>query len=205
MGILSAGMAFTRFRVISAVSPEILRQTLEALKKKSFKEIDQGTEERSFGWVCFDNFLDAEWRVAPPEKGEFLAFALRLDTRRIAPAVMRKYFRLALEREMQEQNRAGRKFISKERKKELREEVEHRLMARTLPIPAVFDVVWNPRDNIIYFWSIRDKMIELFMEYFNISFDLRLERLTPYVRARELVDPACAAAMETVEPADFTK
>ena len=40
-----------------------------------------------------------QWRSAPPEKGAYLAFALRLDTRRIPPAVLKKYVTIALREE----------------------------------------------------------------------------------------------------------
>ena len=203
MGLLSSSVAFSRFRINGEVSSGLLSQIPAALIRNSFRDIDRTTDERSFGWVCFDNFLDSEWAGAPPEKGEFMVFALRLDTRRVAPAVLRKHFRMALEKEMSEQNKESRKFISKGRKKEIKEQVSAALLATTLPVPAVFDVAWNLRDNIVYFASVREKIIELFMQNFKQTFDLYLERITPYASARYLIASDRITALEAMESADF--
>lgn len=202
MSLMAASSTLTRFRLVNPATPDTLRQIPQALIKNSFRDIDQTTDERAYGWVCFDNFLDSEWLAAPPEKGEYMAFALRLDTRRIPPAVFRKYLRLALEKEMRDNKASGRSFISKERKVELREQVRLSLMAKTLPIPAVFDVVWNLRENMVYFSSVREKMIDLFMEYFSHSFDLHLEQITPLTLG--LADPSLAKTLETAEATDFS-
>ena len=205
MGLLSAGSTLTRLKVINSVSAEILRGVPDALAKNCFKDIDQTTDERSYGWVCFDNFLDSAWKTAPPEKAEFLAFALRLDTRRIAPAIFRKHFMIAMEKEQAEKDGENRKYISKNRKYEIREQVKFRLMSKTLPVPAVFDVSWNIHDNIIYFGSIRDKIVDMFMDHFKKSFGLDLERLTPYCLARGFVNPGLLHKLESAESVDFGK
>lgn len=91
-----------------------------------------------------------QWRSAPPEKGAYLAFALRLDTRRIPPAVLKKYVTIALREEEGRIKEQGKKFIARDRKNELRDQVKLRLMGRFLPIPAVFDVAWATDTNIVY-------------------------------------------------------
>jgi hypothetical protein len=74
----------------------------------------------------------------------------------------------------------GKQFISRERKKELKEEVQQRLMRHFLPIPSLFDVIWATDAGLVYFTSTQRKILDMFEEYFIKSFELPLEQLTPY-------------------------
>ena len=91
MGILSASCSFTRFKITEPVPKELWMEIPAKLRQFAFQDIDDIAEERGWGWTSFEDMLDMQWRSAPPEKGAYLAFALRLDTRRIPPAVLKKY------------------------------------------------------------------------------------------------------------------
>ena len=203
MAIQSASTSLTRFRVVEQVPKELWPDIPDLLKKYAFRDIDDTTDERSFGWVAFEDMLDTRWTQAPPEKGEFLAFSLRLDTRRVPPAIFKKYFIMAQREEEQKLKEEGRKYLSRDRKKELKEQVMIRLMARTLPIPAVFNVAWNISTGIVYFDSIRAKVLELFANHFTETFDLHLEPLTPFNLAIRLLDEKTGALLEELEPTAF--
>ena len=90
MGILSASCSFTRFKITEPVPKELWMEIPAKLRQFAFQDIDDIAEERGWGWTSFEDMLDMQWRSAPPEKGAYLAFALRLDTRRSPPAVLRK-------------------------------------------------------------------------------------------------------------------
>ena len=203
MSLLGASCSFTRFRITEPVPKELWMDIPGKLKQFSFQDIDEIAEERAWGWVCFEDMLDSAWHSAPPEKGAYLAFALRLDTRRIPPAVLKKYTAIALKEEDARIKEQGKKFISRERKKELREQVKLRLMSRFLPIPAVFDVAWATETNTIYLASTQSKLIELFMNHFTLTFDLHLEPLTPYALAASSLDEKTLARLDTIEPTSF--
>ena len=144
-----------------------------------------------------------QWRSAPPEKGAYLAFALRLDTRRIPPAGLKKYVTIALREEEGRIKEQGKKFIARDRKNELRDHVKLRLMGRFLPIPAVFDVAWATDTNIVYLASTQTKLIELFMNHFTLTFDLHLEPMTPYALAASMLDEKTLARLDDLEPTSF--
>ena len=203
MGFLSASASFTRYRIIEEVPDQILRDAPDLLTRGGFKEIENSAEAQGFGWVAFNELLDSEWRTAPPEKGAYLAFGLRLDTRRVSPAVFKKHFAIALAEAEREAKDAGRKFLSRERKKELREQVNLKLMARTLPIPALFDVVWNLDTHTVYFASTQNKMCELFQNLFTATFDLHLEPLTPYYLALSTLGQEAQSDLDEVEATVF--
>lgn len=177
MGFASNSCSFTRFRILDPVTDEMILQIPDRLKKFAFQDIDNLPEMRSFGWVSFEDMLDSAFETAHPQKADYMVFALRVDTRRIPAGVIKKHLELALRRE--KMNLANQKFISRERKKEIREQVILALKQRFLPVPAVFDAVWNPGKNQVWFASIQSKMIDLFMEVFLNTFELHLEELNP--------------------------
>ena len=118
MPILKGSVTLSRFKVDSLPEniPALLRQF-------AFVPIDDIAEERAFGWTNFDDMLDTEWKLSPPEKADYLTFSLRLDTRRIAPATLAKERRLALEAEQERIRALGKKLIARDRKKEIAEQV----------------------------------------------------------------------------------
>lgn len=203
MGFMNASASFTRFQITEPVPSDLWAQIPDKLKQFAFQEIEDTAEERGWGWVCYDDMLDSFWRTAPPEKGEFITFSLRLDTRRISAAVMKKYLTLAIREEEKRIKEQGKKYIARERKKELKEQVQLKLRARTLPVPAEFNAVWNIQTGIVYFASTQSKVLDLFAEHFSTTFGLDLEPLTPYALAVRLKGEDVMHALDNLEPSRF--
>ena len=203
MSFQKASTSFTRFRIIDDIPADLWASVPEKLRQYAFIDIDDIAEERASGWTNFDDMLDTEWRQSPPEKGDFLTFSLRLDTRRIPPAVLRKHVRLALRDEEERIKELGKKFIGRERKKEIQEQVKLRLMGRFLPIPAEFQVVWNTQTGRVYFASTQTKMIEMFLDLFTRTFELRLEQLLPYSLALSMFGEGISAKLDDVQSTKF--
>lgn len=201
--ILSASVGLTRYRVVEEVPDSLIREIPEQLSKFAFQDIDHTSEERSFGWVNFDDMLDDKWSMSPPEKGQYFTFSLRLDTRRIQPAVLKKHYQIALNHEMAEAKKEGKNFISRDRKKEIKDQVTLKLRARSLPIPAVFEVVWNVPENRIFLATTNSKIMDMFEEYFNNTFDLNLEPLTPFFLAMETLGEEAVQKLESLDPTYF--
>lgn len=203
MAFLSASNSFTRFRITEPVPQELWAQIAGKLKEFAFRDIDETSDERSLGWVSFEDMIDIDWREAPPQKGGYIAFSLRLDTRRVPPAVLKKHTAIAMKAEEARNREMGKKYVSRERKKELREQVELKLRLRTLPIPAEFNVIWNTADNSVYFASTQAKMIEAFQEHFAKTFNLDLDPLTPYGLAAKILGEDGLAKLDHLEPTRF--
>jgi len=203
MGFLGASCTFTRFRIIDPVPADLWPNIPDKLKQFCFKDIDAIPEERSWGWTCFDDMLDTAWRSAPPEKGACLAFAFRLDTRRIPPGVLKKHVLLALREEENRNREQGKKFIMRARKIELRDQVRQQLMQRVLPIPATFEVIWATDSGRVYLASNTTKLIDLFLEHFTLSFNVHLEALTPYCLAAAMLDETAMRRADNLEPTKF--
>ena len=199
MSFLKSSTSFTRFRIVDELPAELWATVPDKLRQYAFQDIDEIPEERSFGWVNFDDMLDASWRISSPEKAEYLTFSLRLDTRRIPPAVLKKHTRIALQEEERRIKEQGKKFVARERKKEIAEQVKLRLRSRFLPIPAEFQVVWNTQTSRIYLASTQGKVIELFQEQFTRTFDLHIEQLLPYGLALSLLGDDISASLVEVD------
>lgn len=205
MGILGSSASVTRYRLVDPPTPALLTEIPARLRKFGFQDIDETSDEKSIGFVNLDDFLDAKWRKSPPEKADYFAFSLRMDTRRISPAVYKKHLRMELEKAEDEVKRQGRKFLSKEQKTNIKDAVRGRLLSRALPIPAVFDVVWNIPKHMIYLATTNGKVKEVFQTIFTDAFDLHLEPVTPYFLALSIVGESAQHRLDAVEPALFAK
>ena len=203
MSFLKSSTSFTRFRIVDEIPADLWAAVPEKLRQFAFQDIDEIPEERSFGWVNFDDMLDTAWRLSPPEKAEYLVFSLRVDPRRIPPAVLRKHTRIALQEEEQRIREFGKKFVARERKKEIAEQVKLRLRGRFLPIPSEFQVVWNTQTAKIYLASTQGKLIELFQDLFTRTFDLHIEQMLPYGLALSLLGEDVSTRLDEVEATRF--
>lgn len=203
MSFLKSSTSFTRFRIVDEIPADLWAAVPEKLRQFAFQDIDEIPEERSFGWVNFDDMLDTAWRLSPPEKAAYLVFSLRVDTRRIPPAVLRKHTRIALQEEEQRIREFGKKFVARERKKEIAEQVKLRLRGRFLPIPSEFQVVWNTQTAKIYLASTQGKLIELFQDLFTRTFDLHIEQMLPYGLALSLLGEDVSTRLDEVEATRF--
>ena len=203
MSFLRPSVSFTRFRLSEPVPAELWTAIPAKLKQFAFRDIDNIPEERSWGWVNFDDILDTEWLVSGPEKAAYLTFSLRLDTRRISPAVLRIHTLKALREEERKNKEEGKTFVSRTRKKELKESVRARLMQRALPVPAEFNVIWDTLQSTVILASTHGKVIELFCEHFTASFELDLEQLTPYSLATHLLGENAGVKLDALTPTAF--
>ena len=203
MGFINNSCSFSRFRIIDPVPDSLIADLGQRLIKYAFQDIEDIPEMQAFGWVSYEDMLDSRWESAPPFKGEFAVFSLRLDTRRIPAGVIKKHLALAIRAEKERLAGQNQKFISRERKKELREQVLLALRQRFLPVPAEFNVIWNLQSHEVWFASTQAKMIDLFMEYFLNSFELHLEQLTPYNLACALLDEADLEKLDKIQATDF--
>lgn len=203
MSFLKSSTSFTRFRVLDDVKPEIYDSIEDVLRKYAMIDIDDTADERGYGWTNFDDMLDLDFATSSPRKSEFIVFAFRVDTRRVAPAIIKKHVTIALRQEEAKMAELGKKYLSKDRKKEIIEQVKLRLRARTPPIPAVFEVIWDYSHKTIYFASVQRKVIDMFTEYFVRSFDVHIEQVLPYSLAQNILGSGCEDKLDELEPTTF--
>ncbi len=166
MGLMAKNCALTVFKVKNPAAV-----TTEKLKQFAFAPIDDlPGEETARGWVNFDDMLDLRWNTSVPEKGNFMVFGFRIDTRRVPGPVLKKEYGQALQDELEQARAEGKKFVSRKRKKELKELIKAKLMAKTPPSPTVVDAALDMTTGQLLVSSTSSKQLESFAEHFKASF-----------------------------------
>ncbi len=196
MGILANTVSICQFRVVGDVPASgLFELASESLGRHAFKPIDQGTAELSVGWVHTGNPQESAFAVpADFWHDHYLAFTLRQDRRKVPAPLLKAYLQVA-EHEFLEAN-PGYNKVPKQKKEELRERVLTALLARTLPVPALYDAVWDNRGNILTFTSLGRGAQEAFETLFRKTFpDLRLAAIHPFARAARVVDEELKPAL----------
>ncbi len=178
MGFFSSASQVSRF-VLHGLDVTEFKERLTAF---SFQDIEESAEELSVGWTSIDDMDDVEFAMSPIQKGTLYTWALRIDTRKVKPAVLG---RLAKKRIAEEAEREG-KAVSKDRRQEIKEQTKLHLLTKTQPEARTVDVLYAPQEGMLYFFSNNKFAVETFTELFEQTFGKELERLTPAWLARRL-------------------
>ncbi|AEB10382.1 recombination-associated protein RdgC [Desulfobacca acetoxidans] len=203
MGLFSKSLSCTRYFVRGELPEDFLSWADERLQHFAFREIDDTNDEKSWGWVEFDNLLQPEFTGGQAHKGEYLAFSLRLDARKVPAALFRKHFLIA-ELTVREQQKFRR--LSRQQKLELKKSVMQDLLRRQMPQPTIFDVVWHPDRQRLWLFATSPKVRETFESLFRETFELDIYLLFPYTLAQDLLKSEAALnRLEMVEPVVFTR
>ncbi|MGE4579150.1 MAG: recombination-associated protein RdgC [Desulfuromonadales bacterium] len=197
MGILSNTVSVCQYQVLGEVPADnFFAWSGECLAANAFHPIEQTSEELSVGWVHLADPKEQDFSSDQVfRRDHYLIFSLRRDQRRVPAALMRAHLEQA-------QNdflaaHPGLQRVGKQKKEELREAVRGALLARTLPIPAVYDAVWDTRSNLLTFTSLSPKVTELFEGLFKQTFTgWRLVALHPMARAARVVPAALQPALQ---------
>jgi hypothetical protein len=199
MGILNNTVSICQFQVQGPQPATDLATWVGAcLARDGFRSIEQTSEELATGWVQLDDYQASDFTGTHSfQHDHYFAFALRRDQRKLPAALLKPYFRQAEEQWLAANPQFKR--VPKQQRESLRDAVRGSLFARTLPVPAVYDVVWDTRCNLVTFCSLGSKAVDLFVDQFKKSFEsLRLVALHPMARAGQVIDdtlrPALAAA-----------
>ena len=118
MSLMKQSIPLTVYRAESSLLASI---TSEKLKQFAFRSIDNVPEEKAWGFVNIDEMFDTEWNSSVPEKGPYMAFGFRVDVRRIPPAILKKHVAEKVREEIENLQTQGKKFLTKGRKGEIRE------------------------------------------------------------------------------------
>ena len=179
MGLLTGSASFTRFAVTGELPESFWDFAAGKITAHSFKDIDETMDEYSIGWVSIADMFDAGFAYSSYAAGDYITLTLRVDERKVAPAVLKKYVmkeeeRIKREKQIPRLHRAARV--------EIKERIRAELMRKAPPIPATYDLCWNLADNTVLFFSTSKKAIalleDLFKETFNLSLILQIPWLT---------------------------
>ncbi len=200
MGLLASSSHFIRYSVEGDPPADFWNVAADCIASHSFRDIDDTYEELSIGWVAVDNMFDAEFAGASFAVGDYLVLGLRVDERKVAPAMLKK-FCMKEEERIKKERQLPR--LSRGQKTELKENVRLALMKKTLPVAKVYDLAWNLAEGSLLFFSTNDKAQEILENFFKETFGLTLIRQIPFNIAGKLLDDARDDSLAALQPDIF--
>ena len=177
MGLYTGSISYTRYTIEGNCPDDIKKMALNKLNQFSFREIDpMSLKEKSTGWVSAENIASTFFEDLHFLKEPYMAFSMRIDTRRIPPLAMKAALLMG---EIKYKKATGMERLKKTDKDMIRDEAWQRLIKRALPSPAVYDVCWNMTTGSVLFFSNNAKTNDEFVEFFHRTFDIKLLPLSP--------------------------
>ena len=189
MGVYANTVSITQF----TVSGDLPRQDQfqwfsEKLSAKGFQSIENSAEELSEGWTQVDRPDDAAFET-PSDfwRDNYLVFSLRRDQRKIPAAVLKSHS--GREEGVFLAQHPNLRRTPKNKRAEIKELVQVRLLSRCLPVPSSADVVWDQKTGILTLFSLGSKVIERFEDLFRKTFEgFGPVVIHPFARARMMLD-----------------
>jgi len=205
MGILQNTVSLCQFTVTGDLpAGDLYPWVAERLARHPFAPIDTTAAEQSVGWT--QGGEPRQWDFSAPRacwRDHYLFLTLRRDRRLLPAALVRGRLQEAEEEFLAAT--PGFRRVPRQKREELREAVRGFLLARTLPVPANWDAVWDTRSGVLTLATLGTKTVELFEEEFKKTFPgLRLQAIHPYARAQRVVSEGLRPALEQANRATST-
>lgn len=197
MGAISGSASFMRFSVEGDLPDSFWDFVAERVAAHSFQDIDDSLEEYSIGWVSVANMFDADFTYASYAAGDYVVLSLRIDERKVSSAVLKKCVLKEEERIKRERQLPK---LSRSVKMEIKERVRTELVRKSVPVPAVYDLVWNLSDGTLFFFTTNKKAMVLLEEFFKETFDLSLILQVPWNIALHVGDEDCVSQLDHLRP-----
>jgi hypothetical protein len=198
MGLLSGSASFTRFMVEGEVPEDFWDFVARQVTEHCFQDIDDTIDEYSVGWVSVADMFDSEFAFSSYAAGDYVVLSLRIDERKVSPAVLRKFTAKEEARIRAEQ---GVRRLSRNVRLEIKERIRTEMVRKSPPIPAVYDLCWNLSSNTLLFFSNSRKAVALLEDLFKETFGLSLIMQIPWNTALQQVDQATAEKLSDLQPA----
>ncbi len=181
MAIFAPSSSFMRYLVLEDIPESFNEEFTESIRKNTFVELDENSEEeKSVGWVSLGNITGTKTVSSDFLRQEYIALSLRIDTKKVPGPILKT---ASLREENRIKELTKRDKLSSAEKKEIRENIKQKLIKRTFPNTALFEVCWNINEKKVWFSSSSENACVEFTELFNATFGLHLRQLFPYTIA----------------------
>ena len=187
MGFLATSASFCYFQITGPQNPLVRNELQEKLAAEGFRSIEQSADELSTGWVELDNYDNSEFETEPScWRDHYFCFALRQDRRKVPAALLKRQIIQLGDQFLA--NKPDLNFIPKAEKEQIRDQARSSLLARTLPTPSFYDVIWDTETQLLRFCSLGQSTIDSFQGLFHQTFPgLRLQLFHPLARAAKVI------------------
>ena len=195
MGFLQGAVSLRRFLALGPVPGE--EDLSNGLAQDRFRPFQDGTEEERFGWVDWRNPL-----LSPADPGwvfqeRFALFALRIDSRKVPPMLLKAHTELRIQNLMKEKDLA---FVGREARISLQDEVRAELIQKVLPTPRLVEVAWDVKGGLLWTTACNSKAQGHLMGLCIKSFGVELQPLVPLLQAERLMPDTRVEALVSLEP-----
>ena len=200
MGLLSPTSSILRF---AAKPPtRIDREACAAaVNRHRFRELNGDGSQQTCGWIGIHDPLATDLTPADLFFQHYLAVGFRFD-RRAVPSVLLRLERRRLEEERRRERGVPR--LGAAARREVKTEVTDRLLARALPVPRLYDCLWNLETGRLYLTGTQRVARDAFAELFRRTFGVEPQPLIPYFAAAEVGLPKLALeTFRAVEPSSL--
>lgn len=200
MGFLSGSASFVRFSVEGELPENPLEYIADRVLAFAFRDIDDTYDEYSIGWVSVLNMFDSDFQYASYAAGDYITLTLRVDERKVSPAILKKFVQKEEERVKQEKQipKIGRTL-----KVEIKERIHTELLRKAIPIPVVYDLCWSLSDSTLFFFSTNKKAHAVLEDFFKETFGLLIRQQIPYVVGEQLLDEEKVDQLARINPEVF--
>lgn len=180
MQLLSPTLSLTRYRVEGNLPDPVMDSVREGLKNHVIREIDNDPAVKSVGWTIPGTPFNPDFAANHFVFGTSFVFSLRIDKKSLPSKIVNKHYHAAVRKRL-----AGtsREHLSRDEKREIKDDVLHRLNVRIPATPSIYDLVWHPEAGDLWFFSNLKEANEDLETLFSKSFQLSLVRIFPYTAA----------------------
>jgi DNA recombination-dependent growth factor C len=189
MGILSSTVSLTRYRVNGALGDTPIERVEQGLKKHTIQDIGKEPIEIMSGWTSLFDPFTPDFNGSSFLVASYFVFALRIDKKSVPSKVLKQKYIVEEKKRLVE---SGREFLSRNEKKDLKEEIKNMLLSQAHAVPNITDIVWDFENSLIWVYSTQKAANEEIESLFLKSFKLNLIKLFPYTLADfegDLSDP----------------
>ncbi len=200
MGLLKGSASFVRFTIEGDLPENPLDYIADRVVSFSFKDIDDTYDEYSIGWVSILNMFDSEFQFASYVAGDYITLTLRIDERKVSPAILKKFTQKEEQRIKSERQIPK---LSRTMKVEIKERVKVELMRKAIPVPSTFELCWNLSESTLLFFSTNMKIHAVLEDFFKETFGLLIRQQIPYTIAEHLIDEKSLPLLGNLTPQIF--
>lgn len=178
MGLLRGSASFSRY-IVNGTPPEDYPEAyVNSIIRYSFRGLDEHSDQdRSTGWVNILNIFDTEFERKQFHMYPYISLSFRVDTRKVPSSALKQH---CLEAEHRIKVMENLEYLSKERRKEIKEMTQGQLLKRAIPRTKTYDIIWNIQTSMLIFGSTSGRICDEFAELFFKTFGLNLSPVFPY-------------------------
>ena len=202
MGIMSNTVSIYQYEVQGTIPDKDAKLWVQQrLMENRFEPIDSTPDPESAGWVRFDENTSSDFELLSSFNFEdYCVFSLRRDVRKVPAALVKNLVEKECAEWLKERPKLNK--VPYSRKREIRENVHAALLAKSLPEPSVFDVLWNLETGIVTVANISTKVLDRIEDEFAATFDdLSLVPIHPIRRAERALPDDQRQALDRLNQA----